>query len=73
MDTGVTAHMFAHPGNLASFTPVTTDHRIIVGEVPHYLSHMSGTLLFLLISYLLLCLTYLWHLILLRTLFPFVV
>nr|XP_020157687.1 uncharacterized protein LOC109743008 [Aegilops tauschii subsp. strangulata] len=32
MDTGATAHMFAHPGNLASFTPVTTDRRIIVGD-----------------------------------------
>ena len=30
MDTGATAHMFAHPGNLASFTLVTTDHCIIV-------------------------------------------
>ena len=32
MDTGATAHMFAHPGNLASFTPVTTDRLIIVGD-----------------------------------------
>ncbi len=32
MDTGATAHMFAHPGNLASFTPVSTDRRIIVGD-----------------------------------------
>ena len=32
MDTGATAHMFAHLGNLASFTPVTTDRRIIVGD-----------------------------------------
>ena len=29
MDTGATAHMFAHPGNLASFP---TDRRIIVGD-----------------------------------------
>jgi len=32
MDTGAMAHMFAHPGNLASFTPVTIDRRIIVGD-----------------------------------------
>ena len=32
MDTGATAHMFAHPDNLASFTPVSTDSRIIVGD-----------------------------------------
>ncbi|KAM3226704.1 hypothetical protein ACQJBY_058996 [Aegilops geniculata] len=32
MDTGATGHMFAHPDNLASFTPVTTDRRIIVGD-----------------------------------------
>ena len=32
MDTGATAHMFAHPGNLAASTPVTTDRRIIVGD-----------------------------------------
>ena len=32
MDTGATAHMFAHPSNLASFTPVSTDRRIIVGD-----------------------------------------
>ena len=32
MDTGATAHMSAHPGNLASFTPVLTDRRIIVGD-----------------------------------------
>ncbi|XP_020194052.1 uncharacterized protein [Aegilops tauschii subsp. strangulata] len=32
MDTGATAHMFAHPDNLASFTRVTTDRRIIVGD-----------------------------------------
>nr|XP_020170032.1 uncharacterized protein LOC109755549 [Aegilops tauschii subsp. strangulata] len=32
MDTGATAHMFAYPDNLASFTPVTTDRRIIVGD-----------------------------------------
>ena len=32
MDTGATAHMFAHPDNLASFTPVTTVRRIIVGD-----------------------------------------
>ncbi|XP_020193718.1 uncharacterized protein [Aegilops tauschii subsp. strangulata] len=32
MDTGATTHMFAHPGNLASFTPITTDRRIIVGD-----------------------------------------
>ena len=32
MDTGATAHMFAHPRNLASFTPVSTDRRIIVGD-----------------------------------------
>nr|XP_020164560.1 actin cytoskeleton-regulatory complex protein PAN1-like [Aegilops tauschii subsp. strangulata] len=31
MDTGATAHMFGHHGNLASFTPVSTDRRIIVG------------------------------------------
>ena len=32
MDTGATAHIFAHPGNLASFTSVFTDRRIIVGD-----------------------------------------
>nr|XP_020169284.1 SH3 domain-containing protein C23A1.17-like [Aegilops tauschii subsp. strangulata] len=32
MDTGATAHMFAHPGNFAFFTPVSTDRRIIVGD-----------------------------------------
>ena len=32
MDSGATVHIFAHPGNLASFTPVTTDRRIIVGD-----------------------------------------
>ena len=32
MDTGATAYMFAHPDNLASFTPVSTDSRIIVGD-----------------------------------------
>ena len=38
--------------------------------VPHSLSHMSGTLLFLLIPGLCLCLTYVCHLILFRTIFP---
>ena len=32
METGATAHMFAHPDNLDSFTPVTTDRRIIIGD-----------------------------------------
>ena len=32
MDIGATAHMFAHPDNLAFFTPVTIDRRIIVGD-----------------------------------------
>nr|XP_020192839.1 vegetative cell wall protein gp1-like [Aegilops tauschii subsp. strangulata] len=32
MDTGATAHMFSHPDNLASFTHVSTDRRIIVGD-----------------------------------------
>src|SRR4051812_25260639 len=32
MDTGATAHMFAHPGNLAASTSITTDRRIIVGD-----------------------------------------
>ncbi|XP_044328198.1 transcription initiation factor TFIID subunit 4 [Triticum aestivum] len=32
IDTRATPHMFAHPVNLASFTPVTTDRRIIVDD-----------------------------------------
>ena len=43
MDTGATAHMFAHPGNLASFTLVTTDHRIIVGDGSLPITHVGHT------------------------------
>nr|XP_020186122.1 YLP motif-containing protein 1-like [Aegilops tauschii subsp. strangulata] len=32
MDNGATAHRFAHPANLFSFTPIATAHRIIVGD-----------------------------------------
>ena len=32
MDSGATAHMAAHPGNLTSSTPVYTPTRIVVGN-----------------------------------------
>ena len=32
MDTGATAHIFARPDNLASFTPVTIGRRIIIDD-----------------------------------------
>ena len=73
MDTGVTTHMFAHHDNLASFTPVTTDRRIIVGDGSTLPITHIGTLIFLLVLLHYLCLTYLCHLILLRILFPFIV
>ena len=44
MDSGATAHMIAHPGNLTSSTPVRTPTRITVGNgSPLPITHIGIT------------------------------
>ena len=44
MDSGATAHMTAHPGNLTSSTPVHTPTRITVGNGSSLpITHISST------------------------------
>jgi hypothetical protein len=44
MDTGTSAHMVAHPGNLSTSSPTSTSARIIVGYgVGLPISHIGST------------------------------
>ena len=59
MDSGATAHMTAHPGNLTSATPVHTPTVSPLVTVPPYPLHMSVICRFLPLLLLLTCIMFL--------------